>query len=141
MIEIKNSSYTGKYEAHIPCSFAYNVACIDDRFSKLVVLYRGKNAVNKFVEAILKEYDYYRKVIKKHLNKNLVMCAKDEERFQSSNKYWIYNKVFNVGDNDHIAGKYRGSAHWNCNINRKLTKKVPLIFHNLRGYNNHLFNH
>ena len=141
MIEIKNSSYTGKYEAHIPCSFAYNVVCIDDRFSKLVVLYRGKNAVNKFVEAILKEYDYYRKVIKKHLNKNLVMCAKDEERFQSSNKYWIYNKVFNVGDNDHIAGKYRGSAHWNCNINRKLTKNVPLIFHNLRGYNNHLFNH
>ena len=141
MIEIKNSSYTGKYEAHIPCSFAYNVVCIDDGFSKLVVLYRGKNAVNKFVEAILKEYDYYRKVIKKHLNKNLVMCAKDEERFQSSNKYWIYNKVFNVGDNDHIAGKYRGSAHWNCNINRKLTKKVPLIFHNLRGYNNHLFNH
>ena len=141
MIEIKNSSYTGKYEAHIPCSFAYNVVCIDDRFSKLVVLYRGKNAVNKFVEAILKEYDYYRKVIKKHLNKNLVMCAKDEERFQSSNKYWIYNKVFNVGENDHIAGKYRGSAHWNCNINRKLTKKVPLIFHNLRGYNNHLFNH
>ena len=141
MIEIKNSSYTGKYEAHIPCSFAYNVVCIDDRFSKLVVLYRGKNAVNKFVEAILKEYDYYRKIIKKHLNKNLVMCAKDEERFQSSNKYWIYNKVFNVGDNDHIAGKYRGSAHWNCNINRKLTKKVPLIFHNLRGYNNHLFNH
>ena len=141
MIEIKNSSYTGKYEAHIPCSFAYNVVCIDDRFSKLVVLYRGKNAVNKFVEAILKEYDYYRKVIKKHLNKNLVMCAKDEERFQSSKKYWIYNKVFNVGDNDHIAGKYRGSAHWNCNINRKLTKKVPLIFHNLRGYNNHLFNH
>ena len=141
MIEIKNSSYTGKYEAHISCSFAYNVVCIDDRFSKLVVLYRGKNAVNKFVEAILKEYDYYRKVIKKHLNKNLVMCAKDEERFQSSNKYWIYNKVFNVGDNDHIAGKYRGSAHWNCNINRKLTKKVPLIFHNLRGYNNHLFNH
>ena len=141
MIEIKNSSYTGKYEAHIPCSFAYNVVCIDDGFSKLVVLYRGKNAVNKFVEAILKEYDYYRKIIKKHLNKNLVMCAKDEERFQSSNKYWIYNKVFNVGDNDHIAGKYRGSAHWNCNINRKLTKKVPLIFHNLRGYNNHLFNH
>ena len=141
MIEIKNSSYTGKYEAHIPCSFAYNVVCIDDGFSKLVVLYRGKNAVNKFVEAILKEYDYFRKVIKKHLNKNLVMCAKDEERFQSSNKYWIYNKVFNVGDNDHIAGKYRGSAHWNCNINRKLTKKVPLIFHNLRGYNNHLFNH
>ena len=28
--------------------------------------------------------------------------------------------------------------HWDCNINFHLTEKVPLIFHNLRGYNSHL---
>ena len=34
-----NSSYTEKYQDHIPCSFAYKVVCIDNKFSKNVVLY------------------------------------------------------------------------------------------------------
>ena len=37
-----NGSYTEKYRDHIPCSFAYKVACVDNKFSKRVVLYRGK---------------------------------------------------------------------------------------------------
>ena len=51
-----NASYTKKYQAHIPCSFAYKFVCIDDKFSKPIVLYRGKNTVEKFIEAVLKEY-------------------------------------------------------------------------------------
>ena len=43
-----------------------------------------------------------------------------------------------VRDHCHITRKYRGPAHWSCNINRKLTKKVLAIFHNLRGYDSHL---
>ena len=49
-----NASCTKKYQDHIPCSFAYKVVCIDDKFSKPVVLYRGKNAINKFIEEFLK---------------------------------------------------------------------------------------
>ena len=65
----------------------------------------------------------------KHFNKNLVMSVEDETRFQSSNKCWICNKLFTDEDKkvryyDHITGKYRGSAHSNCNINLKLMKKV-----------------
>ena len=33
-----NTSYTEKYQENIPCSFAYKVFFIDDKFSKLVVL-------------------------------------------------------------------------------------------------------
>ena len=40
----KNSSYTEKYQEHIPCSFAYKVVYVDNKFSKKVVLYTGKNA-------------------------------------------------------------------------------------------------
>ena len=37
-----------------------------------------------------------------------------------------------------MTRKYGGCAHWSCNINLKLTKKVSVIFHNLKGYDSHL---
>ena len=39
--------YTRKYQDHIPCSFPYKVACIDNKFSKDVVLYREKKCCFK----------------------------------------------------------------------------------------------
>ena len=72
-------SYTRKYQDHIPCSFAYKIVCIDNKFSKKVVLYRGKNAFYKFIESIFSEHNYCKRVIKKHYNKNLIISAKEEQ--------------------------------------------------------------
>ena len=63
------------------------------------------------------------------------MSAEDKERLRGSNKCWICDKLFDVGDDQvrdhcHVRGRYRGSAHWSCNVNLKLTKKDFLIFHN-----------
>ena len=119
------------------------VVCVDYTFSKDVVIYRGKNAAYKFIEAILKEYDYCRKIMKKNFNKNLVMSVDKEEKFQLANSCWICNKLFDVGDEKvrdhcHVTRKFRGAAHFSCNDDCKLSKKVPVIFHNLKGYDSHL---
>ena len=76
-----NSSCTEKYQDHIPCSFAYKVVCVDNRFSKKVVLYKGKNAVNKFIKTIFEEYEYCKKIMKRHFNKHLIMSVDEEENF------------------------------------------------------------
>ena len=106
------------------------------------LFFRGENTAYEFIEAILKEFEYCKKVMKKHFNKNLIM-SEEEEQFQLSNTCWICEKPIdndNEKDRDHchLTGKFRGATHWSCNINLQLNKNVPVIFQNLRGYDSHL---
>ena len=41
-------------------------------------------------------------------------------------------------DHCHITSRYRGCAHYLCNLNLKITTKIPIILHNLKDYNSHL---
>ena len=70
--------------------------CFDN---KEAVLYRGKDVFCKFIRSVFKEYSYCKKVIKKHFNKNLVMTAEENERFERSNICWICRKLIDLDDN------------------------------------------
>ena len=81
--------------------------------------------------------------MKKHFNKNLIISEEEEHLFQQSSSCWICEKLIDnddekVRDRCHVTGEFRGAAYWSCNINLQLTKKVPIVFHKLRGYNSHL---
>ena len=54
-VEIYESSYTKKYNDHVPCSYTYKVVCIDDKFSKSIIVFRGKN------KSIFQEHKYCKK--------------------------------------------------------------------------------
>ena len=72
----------------------------------------------------------------------MILTKDDEQDFKNTDKCHNYNKKYSekdirVRDRCHITGKYRGSAHQDCNINYRLTDKIPVIFHSLRGYDSH----
>ena len=109
----------------------------------IVVVYCGENNAYEFIEAIIKECKYCKKVMKKRFNKNLIISEEEEHLFQQSNSCSICKRLIDndnekVTDYCHVIRKFRGAAHGNCNIDFQLTKKVPVIYHNLRGYNSHL---
>ena len=95
-VESYEGSYTKKYQDHIPCSFAYKVVCIDDRFTKPIVVYRGENAAYEFIKAIFKEYKYCRKVINKRFNKNLIMSEKKNIYFNKVTVVWFVKNVLTI---------------------------------------------
>lgn len=43
-----------------------------------------------------------------------------------------------VADHDHVTGFYIGTAHDLCNRLRRVTYKIPVFVHNLRGYDGHI---
>ena len=60
--------------------------------------------------------------MKKYFNKNLIMSAKQEEQFQSSNIFLICEKLTD-NDNEKVRDHCRMTENWNCSINLQLTKK------------------
>ena len=63
-------SYAKKYQDHILCSFAYKLICVNDKFTKPIIVFRDQNAAYQFIKAILKEHEYCKKVMKKHQKYN-----------------------------------------------------------------------
>ena len=144
--EKNERSYTEAYQTHEDCGSAYKViCCYDDKYSKDICIYRGENAVYKFMEKMLEEVECCKAVIKKHFNKPLVMTEDDEQHFKTMNGCHICgekytNKDVRVRDHCHITGKFRGSAHQECNLKLRIKPediKIPVIFHNLHGCDSH----
>ena len=66
----------------------------------------------------------------------------DKDDFNNVAHCWICKgSLINdkVRDHCHFTGKYRGAAHYIYNLQFKKPKFAPVIFHNLAGYDSHLF--
>ena len=136
-------SCTEQYQKHTACGYGYKVVCCyDDKFSKPTKIYRGEMAIHKFMNDMLAEVKYCQKIEDEHFTKPLKMTNEDKESFQRAEKCHICKKPYITGDvrvrdHCHVTGKYRGSAHEGCNLNFQLTDKIPVVFHNLKGYDSH----
>ncbi|CAH3196323.1 unnamed protein product, partial [Porites evermanni] len=93
--------------------------------------------VNKIVELTKAIYDkYYRRP------RQLILSRDEQQSFNKATSCHICHGLLNgdkVRDHCHFTGKYRGAAHNQCNLQRRKPRVLPVIFHNLQGYDSHLF--
>ena len=69
------------------------------------------------------------------------MTNENEEIYNNSQICWICKEELNtdkVRDHCHVTGKFREAAHSKCNLKLRIHRKLPIIFHNLQGYDRHI---
>ena len=139
-------SFTQKYQKHRPSGFCYKIVCFDEKYNQKPVHYRAKSEDEDigaiFVEML--EEDIKRIHKKFEFSKKMIFTFKDKGDFEKAKICWICQKEFKerekkVRDHCHFTGKFRGAAHNICNLQFKKPKFTPVIFHNLSGYDAHLF--
>ena len=143
------NSYTKKYQKHEPISFSYYIKSFDDNvYESKLRKYTGEDAMEKFVEWI--EDDV--KEIANIPDVEMIFGPNELKQFNDATKCWICNEEFDdtadekgyrknekVKDHCHYTGRFRGAAHNSFNLKYKKPKFIPVVFHNLSGYDSHLF--
>lgn len=76
-----------------------------------------------------------------------MLSDREQRKLISAEPCWICKHLFlgvndpqgnRVLDHDHFTGHVIGAAHNTCNFNRKTNYQIPVYFHNLRAYDEHL---
>ena len=138
----EDESSTTLYQTHKACSFGLKTVChYDDKYSGEYRSYIGSDAALVFLKTVLKESYRCRHLVDNIFKKKMVITPEQEVEFQATKDCSICGKELGedrVRDHDHVTGMYRGAAHNICNLKYRITWKVPVVFHNLRGYDSHL---
>ena len=139
------SSYTKQYQKHEPISFYYYIKCFDSKVCLPIKerSYTGKNAEQVFLKYLEEDI----KMIANIPKKKIIFGEKEKERYNEETRCWICKGEFDdkdknkekVKDHCHYTGRYRGAAHNECNLNFRKPNFTPVVFHNLSGYDSHLF--
>ena len=139
-----NKSYTKKYQKHKPSGFSYYIkSSYESVFKSVKRTYtrtkeEDPNAEDVFIK-------WLRDDVTKIANikpKKMVFTEEDEKQFNKASDCWICGEELGndrVRDHCHYTGRYRGAAHNSCNLNYRKPESVSVFFHNLSGYDSHLF--
>ena len=139
------NSYSYNYQKHEPSGFCLYIKGIDPNISFKPILYTKTNStddipaifVSKLAKVTNKIYNnFYCRPIP------LKLTPSEQDSFDKAEICHICKKELltdKVRDHCHFTGKYRGAAHNSCNLQCRKPMILPVIFHNLQGYDAHLF--
>ena len=146
VIEDDSPGKLKKYREHKPISYAFSVASVDPQWNREIKCYTGSDCMEQFmieIDKLLREIkDVYSKAMP-------IKKLTDEQRRQHSDAThcFLCKKQFSdtdesakkQADHCHITGEYRVPACHYCNLENLSLKGIPIpvIFHNLKGYDMH----
>ena len=149
-----NHSYTKKYQKHEPISFCYYIECFNDTLCKEIFNDETKikqlksyiktkpedpDAIDVFIKWLEDDVKFLANIEPK----KMILTKEEEKQFNIASDCWICGEELGndvkVRDHCHYTGRYRGAAHNSCNLKYSKPKGVPVFFHNLTGYDSHLF--
>ncbi|XP_057316784.1 uncharacterized protein LOC130657804 [Hydractinia symbiolongicarpus] len=135
---------TEKLSKHVPSGWCTYSTFACGSVPDPLTVYRGEDCVTRFVNHLEDEVKrlYYTYPQQPMMPLTEVLKREHEE----ASKCHIFLKPFDdcennrkVRDHRHYTGLYRGAAHNSCNLKYKIPSHIPVIFHNLSGYDAHLF--
>ena len=139
-----NKSYTKKYQKHEPVSFCYYIKSFNESvYESRIRSYiketpEGEDVIDVFIKWL--EDDV--KAIANIKPKKMIFTEEDKKHFNKASDCWICGEDLGndrVRDHCHFTGRYRGPAHNSCNLKYRKQNNISVFFHNLSGYDSHLF--
>lgn len=143
-----DSPANSKYQKHEPNSYCLLVKSNlpEDLLRQYGIptnpqLYRGTEVSRKFVSSL---YDIAAKVSVMYSNIVPMKRLTDLQElahlladrcYLCNEEYTIEN--YKVHDHNHLTGEYNGPCHTFCNLQYKIPKFLPVVLHNLSGYDGH----
>ena len=135
-------STTRGINAHVPSGWCI---CSEFAYGEVkdpLALYRGKDYVQKFCDHVIGEV---RRLYQSFPEKPMEPLTKKQWKdYKHASSCHICFKPFKEGnrkvrDHCHYSGIYRGVAHSLCNLQYEIPSYIPVVFHNLSGYDAHMF--
>ena len=138
------SSYTPKYQKHEAISFSYYIKCFNDKVCEPILrtYTKTKPEEEDAMEVFIKWLEEDVRALANIKKKEIIFTEEDKKQYYKAEDCWICGNALNedqVRDHCHYTGRYRGAAHNKCNLRYQKPKFIPVVFHNLSGYDSHLF--
>ena len=140
-----NKSYTLKYQKHEPVSFVYYIKSFNESVykSKLRSYVKENEEDPDTIDVFINWLEEDVKIISELGNEPMKITPEEQEQFNQASNCWICGKLLNlqdrVRDHCHFTGRYRGAACNICNLKYRKPNNISVFFHNLTGYDSHLF--
>ena len=136
-------SYNYNYQKHEPSGFCFYIKGIVDQLKPVFYTktYEDEDIAKVFVKKIAEvTKGIYNKFYRRP--KPLRLTHTEQKLFEEAETCYTCNcelRDDKVRDHCHFTGQYRGAAHNKCNLQCRKPMILPVIFHNLQGYDAHLF--